>query len=134
MSRALIILWTAHDRLTASEWIRQAPPGCSVEFKRSTRTLPQNALLWAKLTDISRQVVWYGQKLTPTDWKDVFSASLRSARVVPGLDAGSFVPLGMRTSKMTKQEFGDLLTIIDAFAAEQGVKFSKEPEGELAHG
>ncbi len=51
------------------------------------------------------------------------SASLRRARVVPGIDAGSFVPLGMRTSQMTKQELADLIELIYAFGAEHGIKF-----------
>jgi sugar phosphate isomerase/epimerase len=87
--------------------------------------------MWAKLTEISGQVDWYGQKLSPEDWKDMFTASLRKARVVPGLDAGSFVPLGMRTSDMTKDEMSDLLELISAFAAERGVVFSDD-ERELA--
>lgn len=78
--------------------------------------------MWSYLSDISRQVIWYGQKLTPEDWKDLLTASLRRARVVPGLEAGSFVPLGMRTSSMTKGELGDLIVLIQAFAAERGVK------------
>jgi hypothetical protein len=44
-------------------------------------------------------------------------------RVVPGIDAGSFVPLGMRTSQMTKQELAELIELIYAFGAEQNVKF-----------
>jgi hypothetical protein len=83
--------------------------------------------LWAALTDIAEQVEWYGQKLTPEDWKDMMTASLRKARVVPGLDAGSFVPLGMRTSDMTKEEFSMLLDLIQAFGAERGVTFGDTP-------
>ena len=67
---------------------------------------------------------WYGQKLSSEDWKDVLSASLRKARVVPGIDPGTFVPLGMRTSDMSKAEFSDLLALVDAFAAERGVVWS----------
>ena len=45
------------------------------------------------------------------------SASLRKARVVPGIDPGTYVPLGMRTSDMSKEEMGLLLDLIAAFAA-----------------
>ena len=133
MSRALITLNGKSDRAKAISWITQAPAGTRVEFRHSKRTLPQNARLWAALTDIAQQVEWYGQKLTPDDWKDVFTASLRRARVVPGLDAGTFVPLGMRTSDMTKQEFSDLLELINAFATERGVRFHDDrvEEGEI---
>ena len=121
MGRALLTLNTAADRAKATAWIAKAPDGTRVEFKASKRSLPQNDRLWAALTEISQQVEWYGQKLSAEDWKDMFTASLRKARVVPGLDAGSFVPLGMRTSDMSKQEFSDLLELINAFAAQQGV-------------
>ncbi len=125
MSRALVILNSAADRARVGRWAVTAPAGTSVEFKLSKRTTDQNALMWARLTEISRQVVWYGQKLSADDWKDVFTASLRRARVVPGLDAGTYVPLGMRTSDMTKQEFSDLLELINAFAAEHNVTFEE---------
>ena len=94
-----------------------------ITLGREGRTLDQNAKLWAILNDVSAQVDWYGQKLSQDDWKHVFTASMTKQRVVPGIDGG-FVVCGLSTSKMTKQQFADLLTIIDAFGAEQGVKWS----------
>lgn len=94
-----------------------------LELKPETRSLAQNARLWAMLTDISKQVDWYGRKLTPEEWKHVFSASLKKQDVVPGLDGG-FVVLGLSTSKMTKAEMSDLQTLMEAFGASKGVRFS----------
>ena len=96
MGRAQLIIASASDRRKASEWIAKAPWNTRVTFNGPKRSVPQNDLMWSRLTEISQTVVWYGQKLSPDDWKDVFTASLRKARVVPGLDAGSFVPLGKR--------------------------------------
>jgi hypothetical protein len=45
--------------------------------------------------------------------------------VVPGLDPGSFVVVGLHTSDMTKDEMGQLLDLIDAFAAQHGVEFKE---------
>lgn len=126
MTRASFILNGRNSRELVAQFARTAPDGTAVAFKKARRSTVQNSLMWARLTDIARQVVWHGQKLTATDWKDVFSASLRHARVVPGIDPGTFVPLGMRTSDMTKAEMADLLDLIDAFAAERGVTFSDE--------
>lgn len=126
MSRATLILASNAIRDKAHNWIDQVPPGTRVEFKAPRRSIDQNALLWALLTDIASQVVWYGQKLSAEDWKDVLTASLRKARVVPGIDPGTFVPLGMRTSDMSKAEFSDLIELIYAFGAQQGVKFHTE--------
>lgn len=94
-----------------------------IEVKEKTRSTEQNARMWALLTDVSRQVDWYGQKLTPEEWKDVFSASLKKQKAVPGLDGG-FVILGQRTSKMSIREMGELMELIEAFGAERGVRFS----------
>lgn len=114
-----------HDtaRQMAVRAVTLAPAGFVVEVKPKTRSLEQNAALWAMLTDVSRQVDWHGQKLTPEDWKHVFSASLKQQRAVPGLDGG-FVVLGQSTSKMTVREMSDLMEIITAFGAERGVRFS----------
>mgnify|MGYP006319047957 FL=1 len=94
-----------------------------IEVKEKTRSTEQNARMWALLTDVSRQVDWYGQKLTPDEWKDVFSASLKKQKAVPGLDGG-FVILGQRTSKMSIREMGELMELIEAFGVEKGVRFS----------
>lgn len=113
----------AEARRRAIEAVKCAPDGYVVEVKEATRTLDQNALLWATLTDVAEQVEWYGRKLTPDEWKDVFSASLKRAQVVPGLDGG-FVVLGQRTSSMTKRDFSDLCELIFAFGAEHDVKWT----------
>jgi len=80
--------------------------------------------MWSSLVDIANQVVWHGRKLTSEEWKFVFSASLKKQEVVVGLDGG-FVVLGQSTSKMTKREMSDLLELIYAFGAQQGVKFNE---------
>lgn len=94
-----------------------------IEVKPETRSLEQNARLWAMLTDISQQVDWYGKKLSPEDWKHVFSASIRRLDVVPNLDGTGFVALGLSTSKMTRKEMAELQELMEAFGAEKGVKF-----------
>lgn len=132
MSRAAIIVYSRADRERAAAWAMKAPTGCRIEFKEAKRTLEQNARMWPMLTDVARQVEWYGQKLTPDDWKDMFTASLRKARVVPGIDPGSFVLLGLHTSDMGKSEMSDLMELIAAFGAEHGVVFSEPTAAEQA--
>lgn len=128
MSRAILTLRSAGDRSRAHSWIEKAPKNTRVEFKAERRTLPQNDRLWAMLTDVATQVEWHGQWLTPTDWKDMFTASLRKARIVPGIDPGSFVILGLHTSRMDKEEMSLLLDLIEAFGAERGVVFNEPTE------
>lgn len=91
---------------------------------RQRRSLDQNAKLWPMLTDISRQVEWYGETLSPEDWKHVLTAGLKKQRAVPGIDGG-FVVLGLSTSRMNKELFSQLIELIYAFGAEHGVEWSE---------
>jgi hypothetical protein len=118
-----------HDtaRQMAVRAVTRAPAGYVVEVKPKTRTLDQNAKLWALLTDLSEQVDWHGQKLTPDEWKIVMTASIRRQRVLPGIDGG-FVAIGESTSKMTVKEFSDLVELIHAFGAQHEVRFSGSEE------
>lgn len=111
------------DRSQITTWTRNVPVGTTVEFRAPRRSNDQNALMWSLLAQVSKSVDWYGTKLSSEDWKDVLTASLRHARVVPGIDPGTFVPLGMRTSQMTKEEIANLIELIYAFGAEHDVKF-----------
>lgn len=121
-STPTLILNGTAARERAKRWIDRAPHGTAVSFKASKRSLPQNALMWARLTEVAQRIEWHGCKLSAEDWKDIFTAALKRSRVVPGLDGG-FVVLGQRTSDMTKDEMGQLLDLIDAFAAKRGVIF-----------
>jgi hypothetical protein len=120
----------SHDmaRARAVEAVRTAPAGYAVTVAEPTRSMEQNARLWASLTDVSQQVEWHGKRLTPEDWKHIFSSSLKKLQVVPNLDGSGFVALGMSTSRMSKRELSDLLELIYAFGSERGVRFQDEME------
>jgi hypothetical protein len=111
----------------AKGWLMAGDQRLTLEIRPEKRSDAQNRRLWAMLADIAAQVDWYGQKLTSEEWKDVFSASLKRTKVVPGLDGG-FVVCGQSTSKMTKAEMCELQELMEAFGAEKGVRF-RAPEG-----
>ena len=106
----------------AKGWLMAGDQRLTLEIRPEKRSDAQNRRLWAMLADISAQVDWYGQKLTSEEWKDVFSASLKRTKVVPGLDGG-FVVCGQSTSKMTKAEMCELQELMEAFGTQQGVRF-----------
>lgn len=92
------------------------------------RNTDQNRLLWACLSDVAAQVKWPvdGELIlmAPADWKAVFTAALtKHQRVAKGIDGG-WVMLGTSTSRMTKSEMADLITLIHAFGAERDVAFT----------
>lgn len=101
----------------------QADKRLILTVREETRSLEQNAKLWAMLGEISEQVEWYGQKLSPEDWKHILTASLKKQRAVPGID-GEFVVLGQSTSKMSVAEMSELIELMHAFGAQQNVKFT----------
>ncbi len=117
----------AHAAMTKTIWPQlksalMAGHKMVLEIKPATRSLKQNARFWAMLDEISEQVDWYGRKLTPEEWKHVFTAALKKQDVVPGLDGG-FVVLGQSTSNMSVAEMTELIELSTAFGTQQGVKF-----------
>jgi hypothetical protein len=129
MSRVAVILTNRESRERVCRWVMKAPPNCRVELKEPKRSLPQNARMWAMLTEIARQVVWHGIKLSADDWKLLFLDALkREVRMVPNLDGNGFVSLGRSSSDLSRAEFGDLMTLIEAFGAERGVQFHDATE------
>lgn len=120
MTRYLFVLHSDLDRIKAINLVRKAPAGSRVEVKDSIRSLPQNDRLWLALSEVARQANWHGQRYTPEDWKDYFMHAYRGGKWMPGEDGG-MIPIGRATSKLTKHEFGELLTLIEAFCARNDI-------------
>lgn len=102
----------------------------TVAEKVDKRSSQQNRLMWELLGQIAQRKQWPVdgrlQWLEPEEWKDILSAGLkRHQRVAMGIEGG-FVILGQRTSRMSVQEMTDLIELIYAFAAEQGVELDAE--------
>jgi hypothetical protein len=130
MSRALIILNRASDRERVQAWAAKAPWGTRVTFQEAKRTTDQNARMWAMLTEVARQVKWDGLKLSADDWKLIFMAALKQElRMVRNLDGTGSVQLGRSSSDLSVAEMGDLMDLIAAFGAREGVTFA-EPEAD----
>jgi hypothetical protein len=124
MNRRVFVI-NDRNRRHVAEQVANLPGGYVIKAGPATRTLEANAAMWAMLTDISKQVVWHGRKLDAESWKHIFSSSLRKQDVVPNLDGTGFVVMGVSTSSMSKAEMSELLELIQAFGAQQGVKFSE---------
>jgi hypothetical protein len=109
--------------------ISAAPAGTRVEVKAAKRTISQNDRMWAMLTDIARQLPWHSVKLRPDDWKLIFMDALKTElRIVPNIDGTGFVNLGRSSSDLSKSEMSNLISLIEAFAAQHGVKLHDERE------
>lgn len=124
MGRALLVLDTPEVRAKAVHWIGKAPEGTRVEFKASKRTLPQNDMLWALLTEVSQQLDHGGTKYDPAQWKAIFLHAFgREVSFLPSLDRKTFLPLELSSSDLSKDEMTDFIEFIMKEASERGVVF-----------
>jgi hypothetical protein len=127
--RAQLVLKDDSERRRATHWCQHLPLGTRVEFKAPVRSLPQNDRMWAMLTDVATQKLWHGIKLSTDDWKLLFMDALkREIRALPNLDGTGFVNVGSSSSKLSKEEMGDLMTLITMFGDKHGVLWTDPKE------
>lgn len=113
------------NRARAAQWCQKAPAGAVVNIREATRTSEQNAKMWALLSDLSRAKP-EGRELTPDVWKALFLHSLDHAqRFEMALDGKGMVPVGFRSSRLTKQQMSDLIEMIYEYGARHGVEWSE---------
>lgn len=118
--------------------LRQWQPGAPwvLELRPAKRSDAQNAALWSLLGQIVKaRPVHNGVQMDAETYKALFMHALgREVRFVPTLDGSSMLPLGLRSSKLTKAEFSDLLELILAWCAGNGITVQHfGPEHEAAN-
>jgi len=127
-----IILSSDYRRMQAKRLIDAAPHGAVVNVRAARRTTDQNSLMWALLSQISMAKP-EGRCLTPDVWKALFLHALdHSQRFEMALDGKGMVPVGFRSSKLSKEQFSALIDTIHEYAARHGIPLSDEPEGRAA--
>lgn len=130
MSGQTIIL--RHDRRPAHALVAQAPDGAVLNIALPRRSNDQNSAMWARLSDVSRAKP-EGRDLPPDLWKCLFMAACgHRVRFEPGIDGEGVIPLGFRSSRLSKAEMSDLLECIAEYGARHGVAWSDEQHGEAA--
>jgi hypothetical protein len=124
MGRALLVLESPDDRLKAVTWIGKAPVGTRVEFKASKRTLPQNDMMWALLTEVAQQIEHGGKKYDPEQWKAIFLHAFgREISFLPSLDLKTFLPIELSSADLSKDEMTDFIEFIMKEGSDRGVIF-----------
>lgn len=119
-----VILRGDSQRALACELIRRAPPNAVVTIKEETRNADQNAKLWAMISDVSRAKP-EGRTHVPEVWKCLFMASCgHQVRFETGLDGQPF-PIGFSSSRLTKQQFADLIETVYEYGTRHGVIWSE---------
>ncbi len=119
-----ILLTSPRNRAIAHNLIDRAPEGAVLNVREANRTTDQNSLMWALLSDISRTKP-EGRTLTPDVWKSLFLHALdHSQRFEQALDGKGMVPVGFRSSRLTKAQFSDLVETIIEYGERHGVVWS----------
>jgi hypothetical protein len=82
------------------------------------------------LEEVSAQATLGGARYDPEDWKIIFLSALNKSRklqmkVILGI-YGEPVNLGRSSSKLDKELFSELIELILAFGAENGVVFHEQ--------
>lgn len=120
-----IILGGPSSKFQAHNLIEAAPVGSILNVKPPLRTLSQNDLLWALLSKVSMAKP-EGRALTPDVWKSLFLHALDHAqRFEMALDGKGMVPVGFRSSRLTKAQFSDLIETIHEYAARHSVELGE---------
>lgn len=124
MTARTIILRGPDQRALAVDLIRHAPDEAVVKIGPPGRTLDQNAKLWAMLSDIA-DAQPDGRQHAPEVWKALFLAALghelRFEHAIDGSEA--LLPIGFHSSLLTRPQFADLLTFIQRWGDEKGVRW-----------
>ncbi|WP_417216551.1 recombination protein NinB [Alcanivorax sp.] len=125
-----------HAEALLAEQFRKGRTALEMALREPKRSLDQNSKLWAILDDVACQctLLINGEKAMATreEWKDVFTAALkRESRIAMGINGG-VVMLGHSTSKMRKAEFSELIELIHAYGAENGVHWSEKAQAVYA--
>ncbi len=127
MARALLILSNNAIRDRAIAWIKNAPDNTRVEFKEPKRTLPQNDRMWAMLTVIASNALLGGKRYSADEWKCIFLDALgQEMKFLPKLEGNGFVPIGHRSSDLSVKEMSDLMELMTAWCANNGISLSKQ--------
>lgn len=108
----------------------QAGQELEIELREKTRTLPENALLHALIAEIAKTQTWAGSKQDAETWKRLFVSAWaretgRSITFLPALDGAGVDIIPYRTSKLSVSECADLISYIQAWAAEKGLQLAE---------
>lgn len=125
MTRHILTLSRA-NRPKAVKGVLNAPDGWILELREARRTDDQNSALWSLLSQIHKQRPAHnGVRMTPDLYKAVFLQALGAEMVMlPTLDGDGYFPLGHRSSQLTKSQFSNLIELILAWTAREGLEIN----------
>lgn len=116
-----VTLKTKAQRDYAKQLIDEAPDNYVVSFKERTRSLDQNALMWALLEDIAAAKP-DGRDMDKDTWKAVFLFEIGiKSRFQPSLSGEGMVVIPPKSSTLSVSQFSELIECIYAYGANHGI-------------
>lgn len=113
------------QRHLAHSLIDKAGDGYVVTVSEPKRTTEQSSRMWAMLSDVARAKP-EGRAISPEVWKSLFLASLgHQVMFEPGLDGLGVIPVGFRSSRLTKAQMSAMIDVIGEYGARHGVRWSE---------
>lgn len=120
-----IFLDTPHGRAHARRMIDAAPADHVCRIGQRTRTDIQNRKLWPMIADIQRQVPDM-QTHSADDIKLRFLNALGvEMRYLPTLENNGIFPVGLRSSRLSVEQFSGLIELLYKYGAEHGVVWNE---------
>lgn len=124
VSGQTVIIRAEAQRTLAKRLVDLAPVDAVVNIAPAKRTGEQNNLLWSLLSDVSRAKP-DGRSLVPEVWKALFLQALgHDQRFEQALDGRGVIPVGFRSSRLTKEQMSDLITIVIEYGDRFGVRWT----------
>lgn len=133
---------TPTNRRFVAENIRDSQDGYVVTISEPPKTRPMEAAYHALIADIAKQCSFMGRRRDAESWKrllvEAFVNVMREdarangnpdpfaeqGEVIPSLDGRRVVQLGVQTRTFTKRIATSFIEYLNAFGAEQGVRFT----------
>lgn len=135
MSHTLLL--TPGNRAKAEQGLRvaMAKGGWVMELREGRRTDAQNDALHGLIAQVMAQRTHHnGVRMDMALWKATFMQALgEEVRFIPTLEGDGLFPLGLSTSRLTKSRFADLIELVLAWCAREGLTvehFDSNPPAE----
>jgi len=139
MTTARMFILTGHAvRMRVVDAVLKAPDGMTVVIAHAKRNSEQNARLHAMVSDIARQVDFFGQRRDAETVKrllvDAFARVKKDlgeplagyGRMLPSLDGSGCVQLGLQTRRFSKALMSEFIDYLHAWGVENDVYWSEK--------
>lgn len=125
--KPLILIDSEAERERAIAWLFRADLGSRVILEPPQRSSEGNARMWALLTRMSEEVEWFGQRYSPSQWKDYHMHDFGGVTWMP-CDVGGYVPVGRSTGELKAEERRQFIALLEDFLARHGIDLGFAPE------